>query len=568
MNTFGQSAIKTFATMLSGLTNNAVRIEVRGRQAHTDGTTVVLPAEGVWPEHSFRDLCGVAVHEVGHVWFGSNAFQQRVLAPVPDDRKLRVAMAINVVLDVADETRFECLMPAAEELLRGANESALREAQAAGQVMSPPPAEVPMPLWLAAGIWLVRSKPRSVVRRAFRSWQTRVPGLKDVVKLLNRVVERPNSCSASPVRDDRGWQRLERAVADLVGQMEKWYPPNTNSSTAPAQPQPDDHRRWWGRLATTTDEPGAVSTPAPTQADWRTILVAQPPAEPESAPPLEPPAGPLGSAEMLDAEDDLDDLDDDGDDDDWDDWDLDVLKQMQDQFDAMWEEFAEAFTFDHACCQRLVPEFRQATRMLAAAPTVDWESKQRCGNRLAEPHRAYLDGRCFRRRITVEGTDTAVALLFDHSASMSVCLHQVLPVGVALATALEAMPGVKLAIYRFGSEVERLSNPRDLQTPKLLGTTATDEALAAARSWLKGLTVEQRVVVLLTDGDPDDPRKTAAELQQLQRMDVQLLAGAIGMACDACARRLPGMTVFSVDPADAVASLHTAMLLLRRRLRA
>ncbi len=69
MATFGIAAIRTFAHGVAGLTDNDVAVEVRGTQAFTDGRTVVLPAGGLWEEGDFRALCGVACHEIAHVWF-------------------------------------------------------------------------------------------------------------------------------------------------------------------------------------------------------------------------------------------------------------------------------------------------------------------------------------------------------------------------------------------------------------------------------------------------------------------------------------------------------------------
>lgn len=71
MATFGLAAIRTFAHGVAGLTGNDVAVEVRGRQAFTDGRAVVLPAEGLWDKGDFRALCSVACHEISHVWFRS-----------------------------------------------------------------------------------------------------------------------------------------------------------------------------------------------------------------------------------------------------------------------------------------------------------------------------------------------------------------------------------------------------------------------------------------------------------------------------------------------------------------
>ena len=113
MNRFGISAIKTFAFALADVTSNQVQVHVGPCSARTDGRTIFLPEIGIWDECGFRNLCADACHEMAHVWFQSNAFQQDILSGcLPAQRDL-MGLTINVILDVADETRFEWAMPRA-----------------------------------------------------------------------------------------------------------------------------------------------------------------------------------------------------------------------------------------------------------------------------------------------------------------------------------------------------------------------------------------------------------------------------------------------------------------------
>ncbi|NUQ66613.1 MAG: hypothetical protein HUU20_29475, partial [Pirellulales bacterium] len=125
---FDVAALRTFAQALVGilgLAESGLQFVFRGRAACTDGKTVVLPAAGTWEAPRFSDLCGLVLHELGHVYFNSPAFHKEIVDSYPASKRPLAAMAVNAVLDVADETRIIRRFPAGERLLAGLAESAL-----------------------------------------------------------------------------------------------------------------------------------------------------------------------------------------------------------------------------------------------------------------------------------------------------------------------------------------------------------------------------------------------------------------------------------------------------------
>src|SRR5262249_30720430 len=106
----------------------------------------------------------------------------------------------------------------------------------------------------------------------------------------------------------------------------------------------------------------------------------------------------------------------------------------------------------------------------------------------------------------------AVALVFYHSGSMAAALSTFLPVGAALADALATDTGVEVALWRYGSSVERVARSEDLRQGRTMGGTATNRAATAAASWVRSRETQLRFLVIFTDGKPDYQEQTAAEV--------------------------------------------------------
>ena len=118
-------------------------------------------------------------------------------------------------------------------------------------------------------------------------------------------------------------------------------------------------------------------------------------------------------------------------------------------------------------------------------PTQCFEHGRTAGSRITRPVRARTDGRCFRGKAVEEDPGGAFGLVFDHSFSMRRDLGVFLPVGAALADALASAPDVEVALWRFGTEVERVEKTDNLKDIQLMGGTRTDVALDAALRWIE-----------------------------------------------------------------------------------
>jgi hypothetical protein len=556
MATFGLAAIHTFAHGVGGLTDNDVVVEVRGHQAFTDGRTVVLPAEGHWDEGDFLALCGVACHEIAHVWFRSTGRLPGLYRQYPSAAAARVQRAFNVVVDIADETRFERAMPRSQALFAAAREQVLKEAIASKAVSPNPPPAVPEDQLLAVGILWSRSPARSAVRQQLKGWFRRAPGLPEIVSILTKARDakgRPG-VRFKPARTLLQWQKLIELTRRLIDLLDRLYPHQEGS---PDQGQGDGENDSGGTGSATGNDgnngqvqPGEGAQPSdPSNAGCNGVVDVM--------------AG-WTNAAMAGA----------------------TARAMAtanggtipDSFD--WEQAADQWRdggilgggtvsgggvgFRQDCYDRVWPAFKRVAQDLATGPTIVREDGFLNGGRLSRPHRAAIDGRCFRRSSWVDGPDAAVAVVFDQSGSMAGCLDVFLPVGAALVDALRAAPNVEVAMWRYGSRVEKVRWTTELRQGRTLGGTATHLAVREASAWLEGKSARRRAVVLFTDGQPDDVAATSEAVIRLRRGGAVLLVGAMGLSELECAHSMPGGIVFSVDPRDAGSSLHVAANRLRR----
>jgi len=174
------------------------------------------------------------------------------------------------------------------------------------------------------------------------------------------------------------------------------------------------------------------------------------------------------------------------------------------------------------------------------------------GHRLARS--AVMDPKIFLRRNRRIQPDTAVHLLVDRSPSMSALVAR--PQGgsarridlaweasLALALALEAIPGVNPAITTFPGEMgessrvyrvlphgRRLNEVRDHLGSDLDGSTPLAEALLYGASELIGTGCQRKLILCLTDGIPDDLEAAIAILAQIRASGIAV--HGIGLALD------------------------------------
>src|SRR5262245_23436241 len=116
---YPQAALEGFAAGLARKLN--VQIVCAAGKPRTDGHTVYLPPiTQALDEGEFRAMCGIALHEAAHVFFGT-VDRMKTYA----GRDSLKAVCYNAVADVADETRMELVIqPAGGRLFRASNDQA------------------------------------------------------------------------------------------------------------------------------------------------------------------------------------------------------------------------------------------------------------------------------------------------------------------------------------------------------------------------------------------------------------------------------------------------------------
>lgn len=152
------------------------------------------------------------------------------------------------------------------------------------------------------------------------------------------------------------------------------------------------------------------------------------------------------------------------------------------------------------------------------------------------------DSRIFRKPVQRAGIDVAISILLDRSGSMSkdsrmqVARDSV----IAFANAMERINGVKTAIAVFPGVLGAdgiqpfdgsVRKARDeIAGVQPLGSTPLDRAI---RKVLPDLTMRKesrKVLLIVTDGRPNDLIAAVAQIQQAKAQGVQVMG--IGIACD------------------------------------
>ncbi len=157
--------------------------------------------------------------------------------------------------------------------------------------------------------------------------------------------------------------------------------------------------------------------------------------------------------------------------------------------------------------------FVQANRMVKR-----WRSKT--GRLLDSRHLAgiAMDGRVFQRAAERPAPNADIFLLIDRSSSMIGRIEHAGKAAMAFAMAIEEIPGVSLAVSAFPGEENneiltllqyghRVSRAASNFRLSASGDTPMAEAIWHAASKLIGQ--ENKIVIVITDGDPDDTLATA-----------------------------------------------------------
>jgi uncharacterized protein YegL len=128
-----------------------------------------------------------------------------------------------------------------------------------------------------------------------------------------------------------------------------------------------------------------------------------------------------------------------------------------------------------------------------------------------------------------------VALVMDCSGSMyGANIDNARKAATAFVRRTLAQPNRQVAVVAFPGgvraaptdDVERLLRAIESLTP--IGSTPMDEGLAEARNLLKPRAGVQRVIVVMTDGHPDDPEGAASEIHKLRSGGARIVTIGVG----------------------------------------
>ncbi len=155
-------------------------------------------------------------------------------------------------------------------------------------------------------------------------------------------------------------------------------------------------------------------------------------------------------------------------------------------------------------------------------------------------HRLRLgDPQIFEHRHRGRGRDTAVVVLNDVSGSMRGVhgrLSRIQSAQIASASVSEALDGqrgIRSAMLSFSTAgiVHRRLGERHWRVPPSAvrpdKSTRTDEAVAWAIKELRPVREDRKIVVLVTDGEPDDPAMTHWVVRQARQAGIEVLGVGI-----------------------------------------
>ena len=163
---------------------------------------------------------------------------------------------------------------------------------------------------------------------------------------------------------------------------------------------------------------------------------------------------------------------------------------------------------------------------------------------------AVHDPRLFMKTESVTGIDTAVHILLDISGSMASCIELVGAGCYSVALALAAIPGISVGVSAFPADYKedvaatvypllrhgkRITNSFAAEAH---GSTPMTEALWWVLGMLSTRPEHRKVVLVVTDGYPDDPETAKETIAVALRIGMDVLG--IGIDAPAIISMIPG----------------------------
>lgn len=203
----------------------------------------------------------------------------------------------------------------------------------------------------------------------------------------------------------------------------------------------------------------------------------------------------------------------------------------------------------------------QATRMRDTAPS---RHGRLCPHNL---HRVFVDNpKVFRSNSPIPAVNTALHLLVDCSGSMAgQPIRRARQACFAIAHALKAVPGINLGVTTFPAQSETYSVVPILEHGRpfhsnfkfeTTGSTPLTEALLWATQELCKQPEPRRILVVVTDGSPDNPITCAQAIDEVSRF-IELYG--IGIWDEHITKLLPGRSAAIYNLSDLSSTLFNML---------
>lgn len=147
------------------------------------------------------------------------------------------------------------------------------------------------------------------------------------------------------------------------------------------------------------------------------------------------------------------------------------------------------------------------------------------------------DTRIFEKKVEGQELDTAVQVLVDRSGSMgfSDSMEPAMKSAMSVMQALEGMDGVasSCAVFPSNTMLTRFDEPlkrtlRRYEPVATGGTPLTEALLWVSRSSLAARAENRKILLVCTDGEPDDPGSAKAVINRLAQSGIEVIGIGIG----------------------------------------
>lgn len=213
-------------------------------------------------------------------------------------------------------------------------------------------------------------------------------------------------------------------------------------------------------------------------------------------------------------------------------------------------EDPSAWQADQGCFDTMLPIVKRiASRFATDGEAINNEGGYSAGMGVKDAYRLATDGQCMGRWTMDEHADgMAVAVLLDISGSMDDIITQVQGVAEAFAVGMKECANVKR--WSFGEDVHEVDSFCRVRTE---GDTMTGRAIKAAREWLSTQSAGQRLIVCLTDGQPNFRSQTPVQVALAISEGVKVIAVALGDCEQAISKSMPMATIVSAQDSNRLA---------------